>query len=89
MGIRRPSVHPAPHFHGGRHFQTEGGGDFWRVSMEKAASSHGLTDQPTVSIASVYPAADMLEGIGQNHCCGRVGKTGESQLWAQWPSLCR
>ena len=57
--------------------------------MEKAASSHGLTDQPTISIASVYPAADMLEGIGQNHCCSRVGKTGESQLWAQWPSLCR
>lgn len=45
--------------------------------MEKAASSHGLTDHPTVSIASVYPAADMLEGIGQNHCCGRVEKTGE------------
>lgn len=57
--------------------------------MEKAASSHGLTEQPTVSIASVYPAADMLEGIGQNHCRGRVEKTGESQLWAQWLSLCR
>ena len=45
--------------------------------MEKAASSHRLTDHPTVSTASVYPTADTLEGIGQNHFGGRVEKTGE------------
>ena len=57
--------------------------------MEKAASSHRLTDHPTVSTASVYPTADTLEGIGQNHFGGRVEKTGENQLRGQCPSLCR
>lgn len=57
--------------------------------MEKAASSHGLTDHPTVSTAPVYPTADTLEGIGQNHFGGRVEKTGQNQLWGQCPSLCR
>lgn len=40
-----------------------------------------------VSITSVYPTADMLEGIGQN-LSWQSRKNWRGQLWAQWLSLC-